>query len=99
MVYLEDLSQLADELRKLGIDAAHEYLYGSHGCIEGLDVCDEFFPHWELSLPENAAALEKADFAAIKQRRAADWNAEGPPRPARAYDARSCPSPLPGRCG
>jgi hypothetical protein len=80
MICLDDLGQAAEDLRKLGINAEHDFLYGPHGCIEGLDVGDDFFPRWELSLVENLAALERADFAAIKRRRAADWTVEPPLR-------------------
>jgi hypothetical protein len=78
MICLDDLAQLAEDLRKRGLDAVHDFLYNAHGCIEGLDVGDDFFPHWELRLAENAEALERADFAAIKQRRASDWSMEPP---------------------
>jgi hypothetical protein len=48
-----------------------------------LDVGDEFFPLWELVLPENRDALERRDFAAIRARRGPDWSVE-PPRHSRA---------------
>jgi hypothetical protein len=83
MICLDDLAQAAEELRKRGIDARYEYLYGPHGCIEGLNVLDDFFPLWELSLAKNLESLERADFDAIKLRRGANWTAE-PPRPMRA---------------
>jgi len=79
MISIDDLGQAAEDLRELGIDAGYGFLYGAYGCIEGLHVGDEFFPRWELTLAENKEALKSADFAAIKQRRAADWTAE-PPR-------------------
>ena len=47
------------------------FLYGSRGCQEGLDVGEDFFPLWELNLPENQDAFERYDFAAIKARRGA----------------------------
>jgi len=75
----DELAQVAEDLRRRGIDACHEVLYGPHGGLEGLDVGDDFFPLWELMLPENQAALERLDFAAIKARRGADWSVE-PPR-------------------
>ncbi len=78
-MYLEDLDQVAADLRKLGIDAEHEFLYCPHGCVEGLDIGEDFFPLWELSLPQNQDALASADFAAIKARRGPDWSVE-PPR-------------------
>lgn len=80
MICLDDLAQAAEDLRKLGIDARYEYLYGTHGCIEGLNVADEFFPLWELSLANNLESLESGDFAAIKLRRGEDWSAEPPRR-------------------
>ena len=80
MICLDDLGQVAEDLRKRGIDAAHDFLYGPHGCIEGLDISDDFFPLWELKLPENAEALERGDFAAIKNGRAPGWNVDPPLR-------------------
>ena len=77
MITVDDLGQVALDLRKRGVDAAHDFLYSPHGCIEGLDVDDEFFPLWELRLEENAADLERADFAAILNRRGPDWAVEG----------------------
>ncbi|PWT97680.1 MAG: hypothetical protein C5B51_30820 [Terriglobia bacterium] len=79
MFPLNDLVQFAEELRKRCIDATYEILYGPHGAMEGLEVGDDFFPLWELSLPENQAALEKFDFAIIKARRRPDWSLD-PPR-------------------
>jgi hypothetical protein len=78
MIQVEDLVQLADDLRQRGVDACHEILYGPHGGLEGLDVGDDFFPLWELTLPENLECLERADFAAIKSRRGPDWTIEPP---------------------
>jgi hypothetical protein len=75
---LDDLAQVAEDLRKQGLEAVHEFLYGAHGCIEGLAIGDDFFPRWELTLAENAEAVERADYAAIKQRRGADWSIEPP---------------------
>ena len=75
---LDDLAQVAEDLRRLGIYACHEILYGPHGGLEGLNVCDEFFPLWELCQPENREALERADFAAIQARRGPDWSVEPP---------------------
>jgi len=77
---LDDLAQLAEDLRRRGLDAAHEFLYGPRGWIEGLEIGDDFFPLWELGLPENADALERADFATIKQRRRSDWRLDAPPK-------------------
>ena len=76
MMDLDDLGHVAWELRKLGIDAEHDFVYGPHGGIEGLEIGDDFFPRWELCLAENTEALERADFGAIKQRRGPDWNIE-----------------------
>lgn len=69
MSRLDDLDQLAEDLRRLGVEACHDFLYGPWGCREGLDVGDDFFPLSELSLPENQEALERLDFEAIKARR------------------------------
>jgi hypothetical protein len=78
MICLDDLGQVAEDLRKRGIHAEHDFLYCPHGCVEGLDVGEDFFPRWELAQAENAESLECADFEAIKRRRAADWNVERP---------------------
>ncbi|HTS30091.1 MAG TPA: hypothetical protein VMH81_29670 [Bryobacteraceae bacterium] len=77
MIRLDDLGQVAEELRKRGIDATHDFLYGPHGCVEGLDVDDNFFPLWELKLAENLEAFVRADFAAIARRRGPEWSLEG----------------------
>ena len=76
MIDLDDLEQVALDLRKRGIEAVHDFLYGPHGGVEGLEVGDDFFPLWELCQAENSEALEKADFTAIKRRRAAGWTIE-----------------------
>jgi len=76
MIHLDDLAQIAEDLRKTGVDACHEFLYGAHGGHEGLNVADEFFPLWELNLLENQDAFERYDFAAIKARRGPDWSIE-----------------------
>ena len=79
MIQIDDLAEVAEELRRRGVEACHEILYGPHGCLEGLDIGDDFFPLWELILPENQEALERLDFAAIKARRGPDWSVD-PPR-------------------
>ena len=71
MIDLDDLAQFAEDLRKLGLDATHEFLYGPHGCQEGLTIGEDFYSLWELRLPENRDALERSDFAAVKARRTA----------------------------
>lgn len=71
MINLDDLAELAEQLRKLGLDATQEFLYGPRGCQEGLTIGEDFFPLSELSLPENQDALERFDFAAVKARRGA----------------------------
>ena len=80
MFGLDDLGQVAEDLRKKGVDASHDFIYGPYGCIEGLDVGDDFFPLWELRQTENEAALMRADFAAIVRRRSAEWTVAGPAR-------------------
>jgi len=74
MIQIDDPVQLAEDLCKLGVDAAHEIVYGPRGYQEGLDVGADFFPLWELSLPENLSSLACLDFAAIKARRGQDWS-------------------------
>ena len=74
MIHLDDLAQIAEDLRKAGMDACHEFLYGPRGCQEGLEVGEDFFPLWELNLPENQELFEQYDFAAIKARRGPDWS-------------------------
>ncbi len=76
----DDLAQLAEDLRKLGIDASHEIVYGLHGGLEGLSIGEDFFPLWELNLIENEEALAKFDFAAIRARREPGWSIERPKR-------------------
>jgi hypothetical protein len=78
MMDLDDLAQVAEDLRNRGVDACHEILYGPHGGVEGLDVNDEFFPLWELNLAENLESLDRGDFAAIQARRGPDWTLEPP---------------------
>ena len=78
---LDDLDGLVADLAKLGIDACHEFVYGPHGCVEGIDAGDDFFPLWELRIPANLEALGRIDFAAIKARRHPGWTIE-PPREA-----------------
>jgi hypothetical protein len=80
MIPLDDLAQAAENLRRAGYDACHEFVYSPHGCLEGLDIGEDFFPLWELSLPDNQADLARADFAAIKARRGPDWSMEPPRR-------------------
>jgi hypothetical protein len=79
MIQLTDLAETAEELRRSGVEAYHEILYGPHGGREGLDVGEDFFPLWELLLPENQEALTRLDFEAIKARRDSDWSVD-PPR-------------------
>ena len=86
MVVLEDLGQVAEDLRKRGIDAVHDFVYGERGCIEGLGVGDDFFPLWELCLADNAEALSQGDFALILKRRGPDWTADGRDRERIAAD-------------
>ena len=79
MIQLDDLDQLVEDLGRIGISSVHEFVWGPHGCIEGLDVGEDFFPLWELKLPQNRESLLRMDFAAIKERRRGDWTIE-PPR-------------------
>ena len=75
-----DLVLLAEKLRVLGCQACHEILAGPNGHYqEGLDIDEDFFPLWELILPENEEALERLDFAAIKARRGPGWSVAPPP--------------------
>ena len=74
MIHLDDLAEIAENLRKVGVDADHEFLYVHGGCQEGLDVGEDFFPLWELNLPENQDAFERRDFASIKARRGPNWS-------------------------
>lgn len=79
MIQVDNLAEMAEELRRRGVDCCHEILYGPHGGREGLDVGEDFFPLWELLRPENQESLMQLDFAAIKARRAPDWSVD-PPR-------------------
>jgi hypothetical protein len=80
MTQLDDLAQVAEELRKLRVDAYQEFVYGPHGGVEGLSLGDDFYPLWELTLAANREALERADFEAIRARRGPDWSVERPTR-------------------
>jgi hypothetical protein len=77
---LDDLAQTAEDLRSMGIDANYEIVYCARWCLEGLDVGDDFFPLWELSLSENEADLAACNFARIKARRGPDWSVAPPHR-------------------
>ena len=74
LIHLDDLAQITEDLRKAGVDACHEVLSGPRGLLEGLDVGEDFFPLWELNLPENQDAFERYDFESIKARRSPDWS-------------------------
>lgn len=76
----DDLAQIAEDLRNLGIDASHEILYGPHGGLEGLSIGEDFFPLWELSLTDNEDDFARLDFAAIRARRGPGWSMERPKR-------------------
>ena len=54
MIQVDNPVQLAEELRKLGLSASHEIVYGPRGYQEGLEVGDEFFPMWELRFPKTS---------------------------------------------
>ena len=84
MIQLDNPVQLAEDLCDLGLDASHEIVYGPRGYQEGVDVDAEFFPLWELTLPENREALARLDFAAIKARRGPDWSVAAPAHAAEA---------------
>ena len=78
MTIIDNPAELAEDLSRRGIDACHEIVYGPSGYQEGLDIGDDFFPLWELTLPENRAALATLDFAAIKARRGPEWSIAAP---------------------
>ena len=80
MIQIDNPVQLAEDLCKLGLDACREIVFGPRGYQEGLDVGSDFFPLWELTLPDNRDALARLDFAAIKARRAQDWSVAPPAR-------------------
>jgi len=82
MFLTDNLVQAAEELRMHSVDATYAILYGPHGGLEGLEVGEDFFPLWELILPENREAVEHFDFALVKAHRGPDWSLE-PPRSAR----------------
>ena len=74
-----DLALLAEELRHQGCEACHQILAGPNGRYqEGLEIDDDFFPLWELSLEENEESIQQLDFAAIKARRAPGWSVSPP---------------------
>ncbi len=74
----DHLTDLAEDLRRRGVDAGHEIVYGPGCYMEGLDIGDDFFPCWELMLPENRDAVERLDFASIKARRGPQWSVAAP---------------------
>src|SRR5262249_32606073 len=78
MIHLDDLPEIAEELQRLGMDVTHEIIYGPRGYQEGLDVGEEFFPLWELNLPENQEDFERRDFAPILARRGPNWSVAAP---------------------
>jgi hypothetical protein len=78
VIQLDNPVQLAEELCRLGLDACHEIVFGPRGYQEGLDIGSEFFPLWELTLPENRDSLARLDFDAIKARRSVDWSVAPP---------------------
>jgi hypothetical protein len=78
MIQLDNLAEIAEELRRRGVEACHEILYGPHGGREVLEVGDDCFPLWELILPDNQEALNRLDFAAIKARRGPNWTVDPP---------------------
>jgi hypothetical protein len=78
MIQVDNLAEIAEELRRHGVDACHEVVYGRHGGLEGLDVGDDFFPLWELLLSENREFLVRLDFVAIKARRGPTWSVDSP---------------------
>jgi hypothetical protein len=80
MIELDGLAQLAEELRLRGINASHEIMFSAGCYCEGIEIDDEFFPLWELSLPDNQKLVDSFDFAAIKARRAKDWSVAPPLR-------------------
>jgi len=78
MIQVDNLAETAEHLRRCGVDACHEILYGPHGGQEGLDIGDDFFPLWELMMPQNQESLVLLDFAAIKARRGLNWSVDPP---------------------
>ena len=78
MLQFDGLAQAADDLRCRGIEANYVLLYGPHGGVEGLEIAEDFFPLWELMLPENQDAFDRLDFAAIKNRRCPEWSPDPP---------------------
>jgi hypothetical protein len=79
VIQVDNLAEIVEELRRRGIEACHEILFGPHGGREVLEVGEDFFPLWELVLPHNRESLTQLDFAAIKARRGPDWSVD-PPR-------------------
>jgi hypothetical protein len=83
MIRIEDPVELAEDLCRRGLEACHEIVFGPRGYQEGVDVNSDFFPLWELELPENQEALARLDFGAIKARRGPDWSIAAPVHTAR----------------
>ena len=78
MIQVDNLAEMVEELRRRGVEACHEILYGLHGGREVLEVGEDFFPLWELQLPDNQEDLTRFDFAAIKARRGPNWSVDPP---------------------
>jgi len=76
MLQTDELAQAAEDLRCEGIEAQHDFVFGTHMWVEGLEIGDEFFPLWELIIAENCESFERRDFAAILARRSPDWSIE-----------------------
>jgi hypothetical protein len=79
MLQTDELAQKAEDLRREGVDARHSFVFGTHMWVEGLEIDDEFFPLWELIIPDNCEAFERRDFGTILARRSDGWSIE-PPR-------------------
>jgi hypothetical protein len=75
---VDDLTKIAAVLLGRGVAARREAKDGLTFRLEGLVVDQEFFPLWELNLPENERAASALDFQQIKARRADGWSEEPP---------------------
>ena len=62
MIQVDNLAEMAEELRRCGVEACHEILYGPHGGREGLDVGDDFFPTVGIDSAAESGGVGAAGF-------------------------------------
>jgi hypothetical protein len=78
-IRLADLDAIAEDLRRHGVNARRERVIAQQFAVEGLRIGGDFFPLWEMNLPDNVSAAESWDWNQIKNRRGASWSAHPGP--------------------